>query len=406
MLSFHRLSASCTHVSGLLHALVSICIEYFTASSTSHQADTTDEEPNLPVTSYLCQWKAPRKRKESALKMSESTFEKHVYGRVRKYERKPLEDFDPRAQECVGKIKDRLPALLDRVRGKGLGISLLFDESTCYWDTDKTPDSYELPTLEKVKEKSRLFKNTLKLSPERIREIEHKTKDQQLCELWYFARRYRLTASNFGLVYHRLPTTPPDALVLRLLGVKTFSYSEATEWGKRNEENALKQYIQHHQSGGHVGLTVCRSGFVVCESHPFLGASPDANVYDPSQQQPFGVVEIKCPFSCRNMTPIQACSVKKFFCTLDLSGEKLLLKRSHNYYCQIQGQMAISGRSWCDFVIYTSKGLGVERINFDSHFWENDLLPKLISFYDNCILPEIVSPVHALGLPIRDLSKV
>lgn len=340
------------------------------------------------MTSYLCQWKAPRKRKESAQKMSESTFEKHIYGQVKKYERKPLGDFDPRPQEYIGKIKERLPALLDRVRGKGLGISLLFDTSTCSWDTDATPHSYELPTLEKVKEKCKLFKSTLKLSPERILEIEHKTKDQQLCELWYFARRYRLTASNFGLVYHRRSTTPPDAIVLRLLGVKTFSYSEATEWGKRNEENALKEYVQYHPKWWSCRFNRLQVRVCVCESHPFLGASPDANVYDPSQQQPFGVVEIKCPFSCRNMTPIQACS-GNCFCTLDLNGERLLLKRSHNYYCQIQGKMAISGRSWCDFVVYTSKGLSVECINFDSHFWENELLPKLISFYDNCILPEI-----------------
>ena len=32
-----------------------------------------------------------------------------------------------------------------------------------------------------------------------------------------------------------------------------------------------------------------------------------------------------------------------------------------------------------------------------------NLLPK---FYDNCVVPEIVSPVHALGIPVRDLSKV
>ena len=27
-------------------------------------------------------------------------------------------------------------------------------------------------------------------------------------------------------------------------------------------------------------------------------------------------------------------------------------------------------------------------------------------FYDNCLAPEIVSPVHALGLPIRNLKNV
>ena len=69
--------------------------------------------------------------------------------------------------------------------------------------------------------------------------------------------------------------------------------------------------------------------------------------------------------------------------------------------------MAIGERPWCDLVVYTFKGISVERINFDNDFWMLKLLPKLWSFYDDshCVLPEIVSPVHYLGLPIRNLSK-
>ena len=37
---------------------------------------------------------------------------------------------------------------------------------------------------------------------------------------------------------------------------------------------------------------------------------------------------------------------------------------------------------------------------------KDKLLPKLNSFYDNCVAPELVSPVHILGLPIRNLSNV
>ena len=47
----------------------------------------------------------------------------------------------------------------------------------------------------------------------------------------------------------------------------------------------------------------------------------------------------------------------------------------------------------------------VERIKFDSEFWEKRLLPKLTDFYKKCIAPEIVSPMHALGQPIRDLRN-
>ena len=82
-----------------------------------------------------------------------------------------------------------------------------------------------------------------------------------------------------------------------------------------------------------------------------------------------------------------------------------MLKRDHPYFAQIQGQMAVGERPWCNFVIYTTQGLSVHRVLFDSDYWENTLLPKLVSFYDNCVAQEIVSPIHTLGLPLRDLSN-
>lgn len=68
--------------------------------------------------------------------------------------------------------------------------------------------------------------------------------------------------------------------------------------------------------------------------------------------------------------------------------------------------MAITERSWCDFVIYTEKGISVERIQFDSDLWNSHLLPKLTAFYDNCLAPEIVCPIHVLGLSVRNLENV
>ena len=65
----------------------------------------------------------------------------------------------------------------------------------------------------------------------------------------------------------------------------------------------------------------------------------------------------------------------------------MVLKRNHPYFSQVQGQMAVGERPWCDFVIYTTEGLSAYRVLFDSEFWENTSLPKLISFYDNCVAP-------------------
>ena len=68
--------------------------------------------------------------------------------------------------------------------------------------------------------------------------------------------------------------------------------------------------------------------------------------------------------------------------------------------------MALGERPWCDFVVYTPLGTSVEVIHFNESYWENELLPKLTSFYDDCVAPELVSPLHSLGFPMRDLSKV
>ena len=46
------------------------------------------------------------------------------------------------------------------------------------------------------------------------------------------------------------------------------------------------------------------------------------------------------------------------------------LKRGHVYYDQVQGLMGLTGAQWCDFIVYTRKGLSVERIMFDQDHWD------------------------------------
>ena len=70
----------------------------------------------------------PKRRKESNLPISETAFHKHVYGKQPKHEINSLEDFDPRPPEEKGKVKEHLNLFLQKVRGQGLGVSVLFDE--------------------------------------------------------------------------------------------------------------------------------------------------------------------------------------------------------------------------------------------------------------------------------------
>ena len=67
--------------------------------------------------------------------------------------------------------------------------------------------------------------------------------------------------------------------------------------------------------------------------------------------------------------------------------------------------MAICKKKWYDFVIYTMKGIAVDRVYFNEDFCNNELLPCLNEFYSKCVAPKIVSPVHVLGLPIHDMRQ-
>ena len=78
------------------------------------------------------------------------------------------------------------------------------------------------------------------------------------------------------------------------------------------------------------------------------------------------------------------------------------LKHNDKYYYQVQGVMAITKRRWCDFVVWTPKGISIERIDYDSGFWADHMLPKFLAFYNNALLPELAAPEHPNGRPIRE----
>ena len=96
------------------------------------------------------------------------------------------------------------------------------------------------------------------------------------------------------------------------------------------------------------------------------------------------VIEIKFPYSVKNITVEEACTKREFYCTLE--NGQLHLNRSHVYYYQVQGTMAITGARECDFVVWTPKSMKVEIISL----WENTMLPQLQNFYHKYMLPFIL----------------
>lgn len=81
----------------------------------------------------------------------------------------------------------------------------------------------------------------------------------------------------------------------------------------------------------------------------------------PLATHPWGLLEIKCPHSVKRKTPLQAAKEAKTFMCREENG--LLYNEIHQYYYQVQGQLGITGAKWCDFVVYTTQGISIQRIN-------------------------------------------
>ena len=231
---------------------------------------------------------------------------------------------------------------------------------------------FEIPAEISGDEKTLLDK--LKVDADKVNEIERKTRGQSDCLEWKNERKFRFTASNFGLIRDR--KRHHETLVKNLLNPKPFS-SRYTNHGLKYESVALEQY-QRYMMSIRRPVHIFKSGLVISPESPYLGASPDAKVIDPGCSKPFGLSEVKCPETKYLVTPLDACSDRNFFLEEVHGNPKL--KRTHKYYAQVQGLMGVTGARWCDFVVYTSKGMSIERIPFDVHFW-NDLSTKLKLYY-------------------------
>jgi hypothetical protein len=77
------------------------------------------------------------------------------------------------------------------------------------------------------------------------------------------------------------------------------------------------------------------------------------------------------------------------------------LNKKQNYFFQIQGQLFVTKRKYCDFIVWTPKGINVEIIVADDQFMKN-ILPKLKDFYYKHYGPELVDSRHERNMKLRD----
>ena len=205
-----------------------------------------------------------------------------------------------------------------------------------------------------------------------VEKIEKETVSQANCELWYKERRERLTASQFGKVCKRKKVVN-EVFLKDIFPVSSKSFtSSATTYGKANEKAAKKKYLEFFQE-----RHIHDCGLIINPNFPFLAASPDGKVCFDGET---GMLEIKCPFSARDLTIAEAVQQIPQFCLEQNVNGQLELKRNHEYFFQIQGQMMVSGATFCEFVVLTKKDIFVQNIKEDLMF-QNEMFEMLANFY-------------------------
>lgn len=168
---------------------------------------------------------------------------------------------------------------------------------------------------------------------------------EQGTDEWYKCRLGKLTGSVAHTVYVQgkgLETLCLEKATEILTGIIPENYTnEAMQHGHEYETEARDIYELE------TGNKVVQVGF--CEDNEYFGVSPDGLIGDD------GLIEIKCP--------------------TDKTYTQYLIdmKIKPEYYAQMQAQMLVTKRGWCDYVVYNShfeKPIIIQRVYADKEFME------------------------------------
>lgn len=199
--------------------------------------------------------------------------------------------------------------------------------------------------------------------------MEELTQDQSKSVSWHKARQWRLTASTFGAICKATDKSDKMLQCKRIYEPQEL-ITVAIKHGKVFESRALQQF--HKKTG----LVVNKCGFFVNPSWPFLGASPDGHVAEDGS-----LLEVKCPYNGRNSLILPG----EYFPFLELRNNEVSLKKSHSYYYQITGQMAIAKKTKCHFIVFTFCDLFVQTIDYDKEFFEKKCCQNCQAFMKKVI---------------------
>uniref|UniRef100_A0AAZ3S0C9 YqaJ viral recombinase domain-containing protein n=1 Tax=Oncorhynchus tshawytscha TaxID=74940 RepID=A0AAZ3S0C9_ONCTS len=230
-----------------------------------------------------------------------------------------------------------------------------------------------------------------------VEAVELQTRGQRENPSWFAWRRNRITASiAHSLAHSRFVTgqsqTPPASYLAAITGRGTNFKTRAMNWGIEREAEAVRRYQSLKSKALGRAVRVQECGLFIDPKRPWLAGSPDGIVEDQRTGQRLLCLEVKCPYKHRLNTVAQACREDPAFCLtiqdLGVGQVRYHLKPDHTYYTQIQCQLAVTGLTQADLVVFTLKETAIIPVTFDPTFWDNTLV-KLEMFYTDAVLPYV-----------------
>jgi len=245
-------------------------------------------------------------------------------------------------------------------------------------DNSKLPYPELLQKCEEVLE-------TVSFSFSQAQKVEEMTRTQADSRLWYQQRAGRVTTSKLRQVLHTDISQPSLSLITAVCYPETYkAMPVACKYGCEHETTAREKYVDL-LGKSHDTFFVIKCGLILHPSFPFFGATPDG-IVNCSCHGP-GVLEIKCPFRCKDSSFKEA-ATQGSFC-LEEDGDSLRLKEDHAYYYQVQLQMKLCQVDYADFVVWREEDLFIQRIGVEREFID-DAMQRAEPFVKLGILPELV----------------
>ncbi|CAC5394477.1 unnamed protein product [Mytilus coruscus] len=219
--------------------------------------------------------------------------------------------------------------------------------------------------------------------------IETLTRGQSANEEWFRQRIGAITASKVVHVLGKKKNQ--NNFLMDIMKYKPIDLSRVKpiQWGLKHEITALKQVTKLYEAT-HTNLEIVQPGLLVDRTYSYLRASPDAIMTCDCHGTT--VIEIKCPYSCRYLTPTVAVCEKKIT-YVGIEKENMVLVKGHQYgyYEQIQTQLNVCKENNAKLVVWTTKGLLTIDVPFDEKYWTTIMLPAIRSFFETHIAPEILT---------------